>query len=849
MLWRVGRGTTTRQSLHQLARSLADLLSPSSHHLSPIRPPLPLTCLRSLALTRPKPRPAHASPDSYDTVSLETPSSGPAQAPTPCQRTTSIHELPLELLSLIDSPQFRVAESRTIRKELGNVPGNHDLLRIFSDSRKVSRLAQHLTHSSHPHRALFILAVAHRSGCALGREVYESLAHRLAEAREWNLIPPLVALQKHQSGRHTARLLDWQVRALVEMSHFSRLDRALEWFEAEGVLPTRRTYHTLLCGHIRNRNIAKAMEIIQRMLAAGFPVDSETQAVVVSAYRTLGPDAIVQTRALDALKDADAKSSTRILNALLQSSIDTQDTERVALLLLHFNFGTFDTSLLLPGGHLRRREGDGAALSELIRSSSQSRISSQIPPDVATYTILLHYMASRRDLPSSLGLLRQMECSTLVPDHRFVAALIRLYFATGRPDAAVHLASVLCAGIEGSQAIFKGLNMRFDPNEEIPILRALPKPAIEILNALATGLLRLRGLDGLHACLRLMQMCQIIPDSHTAALLESYLIHVEGLPSAEVDRVMKEFPTNVSSLPHLFRLLDSLLRSEFRGVRRSGWNRTASVKASPSQSPSPAPFLTGWPFDPAAGIHPMLSRNASRAPPVAQSLADRGVLADRWMFALRIRHEAVTKGDMAAAKDIFQTMLDRGLHPNEYHYAALMEGYIAAGDLAAAEAVINAAERGGIKPNCVMYTILIVGHARDKDPWRAMRVLQHMVAAGVRPDIAAVDAITSAFFAVGSYRAARQTLLNLWSSVAPLPRGFEGTSLKMLLHHLRNLQSDIFSPRKLTHRERRALLAKLKELVQTWLSTDRARADSHQDTMYAKHLATPRRRISPSHSP
>jgi len=106
----------------------------------------------------------------------------------------------------------------------------------------------------------------------------------------------------------------------------------------------------------------------------------------------------------------------------------------------------------------------------------------------------------------------------------------------------------------------------------------------------------------------------------------------------------------------------------------------------------------------------------------------------------------VTKGDMTSAKGIFQMMLDRGLHPNEYHYAALMEGHAAAGDMTAAEAVMNSAERGGVRPNCVLHTILIVGYARRKNSAGAMRVLRHMVASGVRPDVPAIDAITSVFF-------------------------------------------------------------------------------------------------------
>jgi pentatricopeptide repeat protein len=179
---------------------------------------------------------------------------------------------------------------------------------------------------------------------------------------------------------------------------------------------------------------------------------------------------------------------------------------------------------------------------------------------------------------------------------------------------------------------------------------------------------------------------------------------------------------------------------------------------------------------------------------------------------------------MRTAKNVFQTMLDRGLHPNEYHYAALMEGYAATGELAAAEAVMNAAERAGIRPNCVMHTILIVGYARRKKPEQAMRILRHMVAVGVRPDVPAIDAITSVFFAVGAHGLARQTLLGLWPSVAPLPHDFERASLELLVSHFRNLHG-VHISLKLSDREPHKLIGKLKELSRTWLLMKKSRTD------------------------
>ena len=820
LLWRVGRGS--RQSLHQLVRSLADLLSPSSLRYPHSYPSLSATWLRSFALTQPRVPPLHPEPGS--------PSQKPARL-TKCRLrdplSTSINGSPL--------PQ----------KAPEDFLGNRASRRVFSDSRKVSRLAQHMICTRYPRGGLLVLVTAHRLGCRLGKEVYESVARRLAQAQEWKLITTLVLLQKRHLGRCTTRLLDWRIRALIEVSQFAHLDRVLGWFEKDGLLPTRRTYHLLLFGHLRNRNIVKAMDVIQQMLKAGFSIDSRTQATVVSAYRTLGPDVGVQTRALDALKDADARTSTHILNALLQFSIDARDSERLRSLACHFDFGTFDACQLPLGGYRPLpREGESAALSQLIHLSCQSHAVSRIPPDIATYTILLRYIASQGDQTSAHGLLEQLERSSLIPDARFIAALVRLYFVVGRPNAAISVVSTMCADAEvhGTQAVFQDIIFPPDPHDTLPLPRVLPKPTIEILNALAIGMSRLRGIDGLQACLRLMKLCQVNPDGHTKALLESHLVNAEGFSSADVGHVSRGFPPNEHSLSHLVRSLASGLHFQFRAVKRSGWNYTPSRKHSPRNRPLSQTSLASKSFDPTAGVIGVLPQPTSHIQPIVQSLTDRGVLADRRMFALRIRHEAVTKGDMTSAKGIFQMMLDRGLHPNEYHYAALIEGHTAAGEMATAEAVMNSAERGGVRPNCILHTILIVGYARQKNPEGAMRILRRMVAAGVRPDVPAIDAITSVFFACGAYRLARQTLLSFWPSVAPLPRDIDGASLKVLIFHLRNLHKGRAISKKLSEHERQTLVGKLEELSKIWLQSG-----TKGSTMYAKDHGTLRRELFQPH--
>ena len=826
MLWRVGRGN--RQSLHQLVHSLAGLFIPSSRQTSRPYPSTPLTCLRSFVLPRRRLRLDLTSHDHDDSNTTVTPSPNPVQSNRQGSVVPPILDIPFQHPSFIRRRRIRSVASKARRKETMDLLTDLDLHLSFSDGREVSKLAQRMISTPHPHRAILVLVAAHHYGCQLGREVYEAVAWRLAEARLWRLIPALARLQKRQLGRQTARLLDWCIRALVEMSHFARLDRALKWFEEEGLIPSRRTYHLLLSGHLRNRNIVKAMDVIQRMLNAGFGIDSRTHATVISAYRSLGPDVVVQKRALDALKDADANTSTRILNALLQLSIDIRDTENVSSLIRHFDFGTFDVSQLSFGVRPLRREGEDATFSDLIRPSSWSHTPYPCPPDVATYTILLHYIASEGDLVSAHGLLGQMEHSGVTPDSLFIAALIRFYFVIGRPHAAVDVISSMCAEVEGFRTGFKNTPLAFKSQEELPLPHVLPKPTVEIFNALAAGLLPLCGIDGLQACLHLMKLCQVNPDRHTQGLLESHLINAEGFTMADVARVSKELSFKDLSLSRVSQSLASSLRPHFRNVKRSGWNNTPPKRSLfPARSPSlPAPTSTaGKSFDPAAGIHLVITHQNARIWPNIRSLADRGVLTDHWMFALRIRYEAVIRGDMRAAKSIFQLMLDRGLHPNEYHYAALMEGYAATGELAAAEAVMNAAEKGGIRPNCVMYTVLIVGYARQINPQRAMGVYRRMIATGIRPDVPTVDAITSVFFAAGAYRLARQILLRLWPLVAPLPPNFERVSLKMLMFHLRNVDNGQTSSKKLSKHERRKLMRKLKKLSSTCSLTEKPPMD------------------------
>ena len=158
-----------------------------------------------------------------------------------------------------------------------------------------------------------------------------------------------------------------------------------------------------------------------------------------------------------------------------------------------------------------------------------------------------------------------------------------------------------------------------------------------------------------------------------------------------------------------------------------------------------------------------------------------------------------------------------------------MEGYALSGDLRSAETVMDSALDAGIPPNVVMFTILIVGHARLGHPERAMQTFQGMLASGIRPDVAAVDAIASAYFAVGAYRIAKRVLLVLWRHLQPPPEGMQSAPLERVAMTFRarhaNRNPDD-RPIPLSKLERNKLREGIKKLLKSWKIGRRPRREN-----------------------
>jgi len=168
-------------------------------------------------------------------------------------------------------------------------------------------------------------------------------------------------------------------------------------------------------------------------------------------------------------------------------------------------------------------------------------------------------------------------------------------------------------------------------------------------------------------------------------------------------------------------------------------------------------------------------------------LARHGVRSDRAAFALRIKRDAVNRADFESAEEILRIMVARGLHPNEYHYSALMEGYAIIGDFKAVREVMASALQHGIPMNTVMFTILITAYGRAGQARDARLTFREMVRNRCTPDVAAIDAVVSAYFAVGAFRTARTVLLHLWPLIAPVPEELREAPLETLAQSFRCL--------------------------------------------------------------
>ncbi|CAL1695356.1 unnamed protein product [Somion occarium] len=694
---------------------------------------------------------------------------------------------------------------------------NASLLEILKDRDKVRKLVERLIQAHEPFSACRILLLAHHLGCKLKTNVYEIVAHCLAGCGQWTAIPFLVKLRKRHTGALTVRLLNWRTRAYIETNNFRWLETALDDFEQEKLQPTRRTYHLLISGHIRNRNLPKAKECLTKMEQAGFPIDPSTHALILSVYRSLGPDKSVQDRALASLPQLDAQAGTVVLNSLIQMCLDARDLDGAWGYLSMFG---------RPLAQLELPSKFGADSTQADGDLSQDHARPEIPtngdlpntilaPDIVTFTMLMNYMAKEHDLPRALLMLERMRDLKVEPDGQFVAALIRMHIAVGDLATATSIAASTCKDISATLPRFHDLGLPVTDRGPSDLLLHSVSPSTHIFNALLQGIQEKSGLKGTWIVRRIMQIVGIEPDAYTIEIIVAYLSKTEGVRPRELIRVLRTLSSSfVPTLRHVHVILSSVVRSETELVKSRGWRHKRQSKSRLNGRLS----TVSDEFDPFAGIE-LPRRLSYRAliRPVLKILSNQRVRSDKATVSIRLRHDAVVKADIETAKDTFQTLLDRGMHPNQYHYAAIMEGFVKAGQIESAEEVLIKAINSGLIPNPVLYTIIIVGYARRGSPTQASRWFRDMVTRGIRPDIAVIDAMASAYFTAGAYAVARKVLLECWHHVGPLPDAMHEAGLRRLATEFRGMGSKHNYSGALRHKDRRRLRGKLRRLLQDFL--------------------------------
>jgi len=344
---------------------------------------------------------------------------------------------------------------------------------------------------------------------------------------------------------------------------------------------------------------------------------------------------------------------------------------------------------------------------------------------------------------------------------------------------------------------------------------------VHVLNAALPRLMEIRGLSGARSIIRIMRSKGIQSNAATIEMFLNYLDRIEHIETWRLTQVLRSMSRKVHgpTIRHLNLILRNALRREEHRVHGSGWDTTAA-KFSPTRRsafafPENRNILNSENFDPSGDHHHRHDSSCLRSTILA--LSRKGVKNDRATFAMWLKHEGIVDPTLGTAKSVFRHMVDKGMHPNRYHFTSLMDGFMRAGDMQAAEQVMRSAKAAGFEPDVVMWTVLISGYGRKGEPGLAMRAFRTMIAAGISPDVPVIDALAHAYFAVGAYSIARKVLLELWPRVKPFPSELRNAPLKQLARVFRQSEDPGATGKgSLTPQEQRSFNRKLRQVLQEW---------------------------------
>lgn len=717
------------------------------------------------------------------------------------------------------SPFVSSFSTSTSYQLLKSIRTSSSLSTLFSDRETFRNFVESLAQSQSPQYCLKVLHLAHDLGLKLQQNVYECAAYRLAAFHRWDIILDVVDAGKQHTGRTTSRLLNWRTRALIETQNYSQLHQIFDEFRRANQIPSQRTFHLVLSGCLRNHDLEGAKACLQYMKDNGFTPNASTDALIAKFYRPFAANFRVRRQALESFPALPPLASVTVLNNLIQVALDSKDIHST----LHFLACFDEASIKIIRPLITSADLDlhTRTLSNKASLHDLPSLAHGIKSNATTFANFINDRAKKADLPGAIGLFKGMASLGVSATPAVVAALVHAYFTAGRGNMAIRM-------IEGMQHAlsFQPLINDVEPDLEhgadgLPLeLIDIPLD-IQILNVLLREILRRQGLNHASFVLSILRANNLQPTANTLEILLAHLKNVEGAHPRILFHVLRKFcsPTIQPTLRHLRIIFSSIIRQEIYWCSSRGWRTFAAKYTRSPKARSPTLRLSGITsrFDPTAGIEvlkPPVHRSFMKS--MMESLINCKVKSDPFMMALRIRLEGVLNSDMDAAQAVFRTMLARGIQPNEYHFSALMEGFVCSGNIRAASDVLKTAEQSGVKANVVFFTILIAAYARTYNPNMALRTFQQMMSSGIPPDVASIDAVVSAFYAVGAYSTSRRLLITLWAHIRPFPETLRNANLKVLVIHFRTLHGSAPRTMKLSESQRLALHSKVKQILNSF---------------------------------
>jgi len=591
---------------------------------------------------------------------------------------------------------------------------------------------------------MFLMA-AIRSGTKLKEIAYEKVAYHLVRSRAWDQVPPLASLALRQTLRITPRLLNWRIKALVHMKEFGYLDSALDGFRQRNLNPGPETYHLLMEGHIRNNNLPQSRESIDWMVQAGFPISTETQARLITVFsETIGPSTEIESLAAASFYNAKPPFDAKILNGLIRARLAAGDVGEAFRYLSFFDLSSKDLEYL-PFTNLRSR-GDSAR---------------RPPPNGVTYHMLLKFFLQRREMVKYHSALDAFFGRRLPMDGSFAALAIRAAMVSGDMHKAVCILRKLCwktpkAVLYLSRIAKEPVDLPWEFSRNLQSLQ----PDCRVFNAFLKEWLPRNGLRHVHLLLRAMDVAVGGFDDRSISILTQHISCYRGVSPIHILRILRHVVNlwGVSLDNRSFEaILSSAIRLEVR--RMKGRTRSSSTENLgalseylltsrdrlnfPNLQPERTPIL------------PSLEQQYLTL--LLESLHERCIRLSLAGLALRLRYQAMIRLDLQTAEHSLAMMRKQGLPINAFHYAALVEGYVAVGEMEAAQRLTKLY---GQQPRAVvLHTILIHGYARRREAKMAQLAFENMLQQQILPDWAAINALVGAWRRIRRLDIARGVLL------------------------------------------------------------------------------------------